>query len=331
MAHRETSVPAEFAELRGSVQHVMRKSQREFSSSCPECGGSVHPDGSLPDRFLMWTSSRIGKPLGWCRRCGYKWWPGKESGSELSPEERQRWIEERQQEEQAAREAAERRYQNALGLLRTERAWERYHEQLTEQSRALWRARGIPDLWQDMWQLGYCPNFRVWVEQEQREHFTSTLAIPIFEEQWKPVSLRHRLLFPPTAGDRYRPEMSGLAPAAFMADPDQGWQLPKVLILEGEIKSAVAYLELDDPQMQVLGVPGKNVWENLLPKLAGKQVWLCFDPDAHRQALEMAQLISAAECVRIMTIPNKIDDAILAGWLDKPALKRLVHSARKVK
>src|SRR5689334_11023408 len=65
----------------------------------------------------------------------------------LSPEERQRVA--TRQAEQAAKELEEsiERAKKALEELKEAKAWIRYHENLTVETRLLWQKRGIPDGW----------------------------------------------------------------------------------------------------------------------------------------------------------------------------------------
>ena len=66
--------------------------------------------------------------------------------------------------ERAERELKERidEAQKALEELQEAQAWLRYHDQLTDQSRQLWHAWGVPEFWQDYWKLGYDPDRTIW-------------------------------------------------------------------------------------------------------------------------------------------------------------------------
>jgi hypothetical protein len=70
-------LPPEFAALEGKVAFSRQITPNEFHGSCPNCGGEIHENGSLPDRFIMWIYSRRGTPFGLCRKCSYKWSPDK--------------------------------------------------------------------------------------------------------------------------------------------------------------------------------------------------------------------------------------------------------------
>ena len=85
--HREIALPPQFAELTGLIDYVTRVGSNELASTCPACRGEIHPDGSYPDRFrLFFASKATGSPLGFCRRCGYVWFPGKGKGKDWKPD-----------------------------------------------------------------------------------------------------------------------------------------------------------------------------------------------------------------------------------------------------
>jgi hypothetical protein len=216
-------------------------------------------------------------------------------------------------------------YQAALSELRAARAWENYWNNLTESAaaRQMWRARGIPDDFQALWQLGYCPSFTY--SSGGVVYSSPSLTIPIFDKDPDPVNIRHRLLKPVNPADKYRPERPGLHAAPFIADPERDGELERVLVVEGEIKAAVTYLTMDDTTLQVYGIPGKSSFRKLVDRLQGRRVYICFDPDAGAEAAEAARLVGGL----LIRLPAKIDDAILDGSLDKGALRRLLVYARR--
>jgi hypothetical protein len=213
--------------------------------------------------------------------------------------------------------------QKALDELRAARSWLKYNANLDEVSRELWRERGIPDVWQDIWQLGFCPQFTV--KTGSGLWTTSTLSIPIFDKSPEPINVRHRLLNPPTPTDKYRPDRPGLKASPFLCDPDIGFDCERILVIEGEIKSMVTYITLDDTELQVVGIPGKNYLKDLTDRLKGHQVTICLDPDAKEQAEAMAREVGGY----VLHLRGKIDDVILESALDKWTLRKILTNARK--
>lgn len=228
-------------------------------------------------------------------------------------------------ERTAARLEAEiQKAQQALTELRELQSWLRYHQNLDDASRVMWEARGVPVWYQDWIKLGYDPSHTFWAGQEYQ---SPTLTIPIYEpETWEVVNVKHRILG--EVSDRigkYRPEKSGLPASVFPASPDMPVS-GRVLAVEGEIKAMVAYVTLSDPNMQVVGLPSKNPNEAIIKQLAGcDDLILCMDPDA--DAVSVAHEIGRS--VRVMRLPDKIDDYILTNELDGDWLKSQVRMARK--
>jgi hypothetical protein len=235
-------------------------------------------------------------------------------------------IEREQRAADALREA-QQIHDQALSDLRASLAWERYHDYLTghAEARKLWRERGIPDDFQNYWQLGYREMYTLTTPAGRWK--TPTITMPIFGPGWELVNIRHRLLNPYNPKDKYRPELSGLGTSPFMTDPDAGFDAENILVVEGEIKSMVTYITLDTEKYQVIGIPGKTSFKKIIESLTGKNVVICFDPDANKEAEDAARLVGG----RMFSMPIKIDDAILAGALNKKMMIRMFSSARRVK
>lgn len=228
-------------------------------------------------------------------------------------------------------EAEIERAQKTLAELRSAQAWMRYHENLTEESRALWLARGVPEWFQNFSYLGYDGGHRFWAGEQ--EFISPTLTFPVYEPVTREVlNVRHRLLG--EASERfgkYRPERSGLPASPYVASPD----LPvknRVVVVEGEIKAMVVYATLEDENTQVVGLPGKGNFTN--PKFElfeflkdADPVYIIPDPDA-----DPAGLIKRLDGkrVRVVSLPAKIDDAIVDNGLDKTWLRGTLNGARKL-
>jgi hypothetical protein len=212
------------------------------------------------------------------------------------------------------------RAEAVLEDLKTSRVWERYHEQQTEYSIHWWEHRGVPAYYQEWWKLGFIPDFTL------GEYHTPAMTMPIFAPGWECVNVRMRLVNPPDEGGKYRPYKAGLPAPLFVADPDKQVK-GKTLVVEGEIKSMVSYITADDPTLQVVGMPGKNPSSKIIDKLKDcDPLYLCLDPDADSDAVagELGK-----ERVRIIKLPEKIDDLILNNGLGKEWMSKLISLARK--
>jgi hypothetical protein len=224
-------------------------------------------------------------------------------------------------------EAKMEQYQRVLEDLRRTQSWITHHRRLLEddKNRELWRRRGIINAYQEYWELGYCDDFVL--NFEGAKWHTPTLTIPIRDGSDQIVNMRHRLLSPPMPNDKYRPDRPGLQAAPFIAFRGLGWDTDPILVVEGEIKSMVTMQTIysDGCTVQVVGIPGKTAYRGILDQLQGHDVYICFDPDADKEAEEAARAVNG----KVMTIPMKIDDAILAGCLDRQSLQLRMKAARK--
>jgi hypothetical protein len=276
-----------------------------MSSSCPECGGDVHQSGEWPDRFRIFSEGNSFRC--WCRRCGYFAWkdqlegnPIVHSHAELEAERLRRIA-----DEEARKRSAER----ALEHLRNDELWRRYHEQIDEGGRKHWEKRGIPREWQDFWRLGYVDYDLFYNGQSYR---TLAESIPIFGYKWTPQNIKMRLDNPPEGAGRYRYVYPNLPQALFLTDPDKEQQ-GDVVVVEGEVKSAVAYLYMNDGE--AVGIPGKKPSGDIVTALQQyDKLTLVADPDAKRDMVSLANKVGLKKCW-LLHCPEKIDDAILRyGW-----------------
>jgi hypothetical protein len=207
--------------------------------------------------------------------------------------------------------------------------WQAYHENAPGWAAQEWERAGIPHDWQAFWRLGGLDEFGYTSGDGQR-YTTPTLTIPIYAPNFETVStVRHRLLRPHDPGDKYRPDMVGLGSHPFLADPDLGYEAASMTIVtEGEKKAAVTFLTYDRPLVQVIGVPGKGVWREVVEKLRGQNVVIWLDPDAEQQARQMAHDLCGA---RVVQFHHKIDDAIVKYRLDRDWIDGVINTGRFAK
>jgi hypothetical protein len=212
---------------------------------------------------------------------------------------------------------------------RKSQPWQAYHDNAPGWAVHEWERAGIPQEWQAFWRLGGVEEF-TYTSGDGQRYTTPTLTIPIYAPRYENVAtVRHRLLKPHDPGDKYRPDMVGLGSHPFLADPDLGYDTADLTIVtEGEKKAAVTFLTYDRPLTQVIGVPGKGVWRGVAEKLRGQDVVIMLDPDAERQAWQMAHDLGGA---RVVTFHHKIDDAIVKYKLGRDWLEGLLNTGRLVK
>jgi hypothetical protein len=225
-------------------------------------------------------------------------------------------------EEQRLREEYRRK---RLAEFSSEELWLEYTERMDDRHREWWKEAGIPDEWQTFWRLGYEPAKRY--EFEQQVHTSPAYVIPKFDLGWVPTQIDYRLVDAPKGAGKYR-QVVDLPPAVFIARPDSEELAEdgRLLIVEGSKKAMVTYLLLED--RQVAGIPGCTSWGKIDEKAQDlEEVFVVLDPGAGEWSYRLAEKIGQA---RVLDLPMKIDDAILAGHLDQASLERLLkHQTRR--
>lgn len=311
--------------------------RNEYRSRCPIHGGDnptafvVYIDNGV-QKYKCFTREECGAGdvidfvQSW-RKCSItqacEWLGGEKvlDQSEIDRIAAQRAINEIERLQEATERAVK-----VLEELRQIESWRQYHKMLEDNIKfqRIWEDHGIPIEWQNYWQLGYCNQFTV--NTHTGKWTTPTLTIPIFTgENWDLQNIKHRLLNPIDPRDKYRPEKPGLASYPYFCYPEIMYDADRILVVEGEKKAMVTYLTLNDSEIQVIGLPGKNQWKSIVENLTGKNVYVLLDPDALKEANEFSKLIGG----KLINITMKVDDAIIDGLLDRYGLERLLAGARK--
>jgi len=327
---REAQLHPEFYELQGHVQYVVERIRgKEWSSSCPECGGSPHPGGEWPDRFRMFPAahSKTGISIGWCRVCGFKWLPDREFKPD--PEKLEKWKRERIVEEERRKAEAEQ----ALQLLRDEKKWEFYTGVLDfcDEGRAYWKGAGIvDDLWWREWGLGWDREHEFWVDSDGwKKHTTPTATIAERNLDGEIVNVKHRLINPQPDGVKYRMEYSVGFEPVFIANlqlcNDADW----AFLVEGEKKAAVTWLTFDQAKVQAFGLPMSPSLE-LLEQINAGHICYIPDPDVQPWALKRIKEAYRDRDLKILRLNQKVDDYIQGAGIDRDSFRAIVKQARRV-
>ena len=312
---RQDFLPPEFNDIAHLVSFVRRKSNNEYSSSCPQCGGEKHKNGDEPDRFVMFVIGRYGFPLGFCRRCGYRWTAkGKQPDKADVEEWRKRQIE----VENARIESAKR----SLELLQNDRIWEMFYAQNNDYSREVFRSWGLSDSWIDYLKLGLIPDYTLKYKdaEEWKEYHSPAFSIPIWFVGGVVQQIKLRLANPRESRDRYR----NLYPMgqSFLYVPLYDLPLQGAgVIIEGEKKAAVVEQTIDDVNYRVVGLQTKTPDPSLFHQLKDLDpIYIALDPDAFykdsktkESAVEYCIRNIGKERCRIVEFPVKPDDGILMG------------------
>jgi len=340
------NLPIEFQALSDRVQYVQKITENEWHSNCPQCGGVIHEDGSFPDRFVMWISSRrTGLPFAMCLRghCGYKWSPAKQDAN---------WTEEERAEFRAKREEMERQYELQLAKRLEELSekikyhgfYQKYYEecQKHEQSVAYWtNYRKIPADWQKYLWKGVLMDYTV--KNRLTEYQSPAFTNPIWTVGGRIENIKLRVAKPMDKNDRFRNLYKSGCQHLYTPEYEKPMQKTCVL-MEGENKadSVAIHAQLNE-QISVFGVQSKTPERRVLKMLDECEVvYIAFDPDAYEytvytdnkgvekksppSVIDTANQIGK-ERVRFVIPPRgvKFDDAIHQGFNFKSALNMAVR------
>jgi hypothetical protein len=319
---RPAQLPPIFDWLAGQVAYVQQVSDTEYSASCPQCGGQVHPNGEWPDRLRIFVDD---KPLAWCRRCNYMRFADQGGESAPSREEIDAWAAKQRQREEARKRSAER----ALENLRVSNVHLAYHAALDDHARAYWRRRGVPDVWQDYWLLGWAHQHEFYMNGAPV--LSDAATIPLVNHGGDLLNVKLRLEPTPPNGDKYRYQVWGQGQPLFLCEPDMALADRHVIAVEGEIKAMVVYATLQDNGACVVGLPGTRPSPDIIAQLqAAGRVTLVMDPGARKEAWDLAKAIGKEKVWGLVTKRGKIDDMILEShWTQDDLRHYLRYNAIK--
>ena len=315
---RPSPLPPEWQCLEGKVHHVQQVSAKEYCCTCPTCGGSVHQSGEWPDRCRLFVDDH---PTLFCRRCGLVAYPdqfGDGQWTPPTPQELEAFRQKREESEAARLRSAER----ALTHLRDTKLWEQYAEMSGERGRQWWEGRGIPYPFQVLWNFGWDYDLSRWG--------CASATIPLFDRAGECVNIKHRL--EDDSKGRYRYNITGEAPL-FLCDPDVSLE-NHIIAVEGEVKAAVTYITLDNPNACIVGLPGLNPSQSITDTLAqADRVTLVLDPESDRPgkdgwsaAGKLVKAVGRDKC-KLLVPPSKVDDGLLASQSDRWDMRRLLRQA----
>lgn len=183
-----------------------------------------------------------------------------------------------------------------------------------------WERRGLVHPMRTYFGFGGCTNHKI------GDKYYRTLTIPIWDYGYNLINIRHRVLSNDVAG-RYRPDVAGIPAAPFMSHPYLGYsEGVMTIVVEGEIKAAVLSQLLLDPEIQVVGVPGKSMFAKVQHQFTGKNYVVIPDPDAAKETTEFARAIKA----KYVRLPAKVDDYIIQNNITKDAMVNIIKGGRLV-
>ncbi|MHC4686947.1 MAG: hypothetical protein ACYTEW_21955 [Planctomycetota bacterium] len=260
------------------------KSAKEWSSSCPICGGE--------DRFLFWPEDYNF----WCRQCELSGFVNQyldeEQKKTLTDDQ---WAEISRRKRQARQTELDRK-RTALQTLQAKRADLTYHHNLNGQAATVQDRWGLTQETIDGFKIGYCTACPT-------SPYSDSFTIPYYWQS-RLINLRHRLISPNGQG-KYRPEAAGLPTAIFNADiiEKTDW----LVLVEGEFKAMV----LEQYGLPAIGIPGATIFKEKWLKLFSnsQHIYVALDPGVEQAAIKIAKMLSCVGLhTRLVSLPTKPDD-----------------------
>lgn len=286
----------------GDSFKISSSNGNSLRGACPNCGGNR--------RLLVFIDNPTPNWNHQCDLCGYK-----NSRLDRLPTEYYGITLGNQQPEIKDSE-------DKIQALTESYIWLKYHQNLKENNREWYRQRGVPDVWQDKWLLGYTPK-RAFLHEEQTL-YSPAYTIPKADYEFQIVNIDYRLEnFPEEAG-KYRSE-SGFSPAVFIANPEirEG---DRLFIVEGAFKAMNLYLFLEENKWpsQVIGLPSVSSKLYMEHVTNFDTCYVMLDPDSVRVTRAVAKQIGWKG--KPIYMPAKIDDAILSG-LNFETFKKIIENS----
>ena len=338
MPHKNIPLPPSLSEKWGHLQFIQYKGNDEWSSECPKCGSFGHVGNDWPDRFFMSDADSTGNARGQCRRCQHFEWADQDVDDPPDPAR----ILEQQEHRIKMQKQEALRLRAKISSLQNSAYWRGWHDGMTAVQRQLWLDAGIPESFQDRWELGYTAEYR---GTAAGSPFSSpALTIPYFYPGREAYNVQYRLLNPPKEKDKYR-FAKGLTPGLWLADPDDVPSGP-CLLCEGVKKAAVAYVkivaELDYTGLTIASAPNKSPNLNSLDLIGDcDPIYILFDPDAYEPtrtkkgerkppaiAGVFKYLRGLKHDVRLIKLPMKLDDMLLLDGITGNTVLNAMRRAR---
>lgn len=279
------------------AEHFTRSDSKSWRGPCPRCGGHR--------RLLVFTDHPFPKWRAQCDNCNLAAWADQLNPmlkQPFSEEEKNRYAQE--QAEQQKRRDEERR--KKLAAFSNSDIAAEYHERMTVAQRQAWLDAGIPQEWQNYYQLGYVVS-RTFAHDGQ-PFVSDAMTIPVFDHGRTPVNMQYRIMSPPQGVGKYRQE-PGLPSAAFLSDPDVAAFTDQVIVVEGAKKAMILFI-YGSQKIMTVGLPGARSWAGMVERLQPcGRVYVVLDPDAEKPAADLCRAIG--KTARLVTVPEKPDDLIL--------------------
>jgi hypothetical protein len=308
----KAQAPAQLQEIGLNPNEFRYSDAKSWRGPCPVCGGSR--------RFVIFTDNKYPLWFGYCSVCPNEIKVWQRVRKPISPEQLQAA---RRKQEQAEQERVEYRRRKLAEFSRSE-LWEELNERMSDAQRDYWNDQGIPYEIQDYLRLGWTKE-RSYYDDYQNLQTTEAYTIPWFGMNFQLKTMQYRLINPVNVKDKYRFE-KGLGGGIhyYMADPSEEIG-DKVIICEGAKKAIVTWFWLQDG-FNVIAASSNNTIRAALEATKDSGLrYVVLDPGSKRW--ERLAKESNPKTTHIVSLPYKIDDGYVNGWLNRHDFMRILNTA----
>jgi hypothetical protein len=305
--------PSEFIAIGLNPHDFMYSDEKSWRGPCPSCGGHR--------RFVMFTDNEYPLWHGYCDECGTKMKVWERVRVQYDP-----LRAEQIRAEQERQEADRREYRkNKLAEFTTAELWAELRDRMTEEHVNWWESQGVPEPIQRFLSIGFKAD-KMYRDGNGDMQHSPAYTIPWFGQNFEFLTMQYRLIAP-NITDRYRFEygLDGGGKHYYTADPSEPMK-DQVIICEGAKKAIVTWYWLSElSRFSTIAVSSNNT---LTPALEATKDcgmrYLILDPGSERRAFMTAK---EHPNVKAIYLPEKIDDMVLAGHIDRDTFERILKSS----
>lgn len=307
------NAPIELQQIGLNPHDFKYSDDRSWRGPCPACGGHR--------RFVVFTDNPWPLYHGYCDECGAKIKAWEKVRMQYDPQ-RVAALEAQRNREEAERAEYRR---NKLSEFATRELWAELRERMTNQHIEWWESQGIPEDIQRFLSIGYKSD-KMYYDNEKQERHCTAYTIPWFGPNFTFQTMQYRLNAPDLK-DRYRFEygLPGGGSCYYMTDPSEPIK-NRAVICEGAKKGIVTWFHLlpNFTEWTVISASSNNT---LTPALEAtkdcEQRFIILDPGSERKAFSVCK---ENKNLKALYLPMKIDDMVLAGYLDRDAFANMLRA-----
>lgn len=200
----------------------------------------------------------------------------------------------------------------AVARIIADKEWQAYHDGMTAGDRQRWTAMGIPESFQDLWQLGYT---------------NGTLTIPHFSPGWQLSNIEYM----PVGSDELQRQVD--VPSCWLSYPDEE-PTGNVILFPQTVDAAVCYVSMVGTagyELSMASMPGFETTSEGISQFDGcSSVTVVVDPSSKQAAatlLPVAKRVLGNK-VRVTDLPDRAQRLVQLYGYRPETMMNYVNQAR---